>query len=102
MESEDEVVRFDLSLSLTKAEGKLSGWWTYRTELFDAERVQRMSRQLERLLENMVANPEARIETLEMFTEAEKEQSEIEAKVRSQANYQKLLGVKPKPIRRTG
>ncbi|HEX7772005.1 MAG TPA: condensation domain-containing protein, partial [Pyrinomonadaceae bacterium] len=69
MESEDEVVRFDLSLSLTEAEGKLSGWWTYRTELFDAERVEQMIRHYGRLLENMVANPEARIETLEMFTE---------------------------------
>jgi hypothetical protein len=46
----------------------------------------------------MVANPEARIETLEMFTEAEKEQKAIEGKVRSQVNYQKFKGVKPKPI----
>ena len=102
MESENEVVRFDLTLWMTELAGELSGRWMYRTELFDAERVQRMSRQLERLLENMVANPEARIETLEMFTEAEKEQKAIEGKVRGQANYQKLLSVKPKPIRRTG
>lgn len=61
-----------------------------------------MSRQLERLLESMMANPEARIETLEMFTEAEKEQKTIEGAVRSQANYQKLKDIKPKPIRRTG
>jgi hypothetical protein len=33
-----------------------------------------------------------------MFSEAEKEQKAIEGKVRGQANYQKLLGVKPKPI----
>jgi amino acid adenylation domain-containing protein len=102
MELEDEVVRFDLTLWMLEAAGELSGRWTYRTELFDAERVERMSRQLERLLESMVANPEARIETLEMYSEAEKEQKAIEGKVRSQANYQKLKGVKPKPIRRAG
>jgi hypothetical protein len=57
-----------------------------------------MSRQLERLLQSMAANPEARIETLEMFSEAEKEQQAIEGKVRGQANYQKFKGVKPKAI----
>jgi len=98
MEMADKVVRFDLTLWMNEEAGELSGRWTYRTELFDALRVERMSRQLERLLQSMVANPEARIETLEMFTEAEKEQKAIEGKVRSQANYQKLKGVKPKPI----
>jgi len=102
VESADDVVRFDLTLWMLEAGGELSGRWTYRTELFDAERVEQMSRQFERLLENMVANPEARIETLEMFTEAEKEQKAIEGKVRSQANYQRFLGVKPKPIQRHG
>jgi non-ribosomal peptide synthetase component F len=102
MELEDEVVRFDLTVWVVEDGGELSGRWTYRTELFDAERVERMSRQFERLLENMVANPEAAVETLEMFTEAEKEQKAIEGKVRGQANYQRFLGVKPKPIRRRG
>jgi hypothetical protein len=98
MALEDEVVRFDLTLWVSEGAGGLSGHWTYRTELFDAQRIEQMSRQWERLLENMVANPEARIETLEMFTEAEKEQKAIEGKVRGQANYQKFLGLKPKPI----
>jgi non-ribosomal peptide synthetase component F len=101
IELEDEVVRFDLTLWMLEDAGELSGRWTYRTELFDAQRVERMSRQLERLLESMVANPEARIETLEMYTQAEREQQVIESKVRSQANYQKLKGVKPKPIQMT-
>jgi non-ribosomal peptide synthetase component F len=98
METVDEVVRFDLTLWMLEQAGKLSGHWTYRTELFDAERVERMSRQLERLLQSMAANPEARIETLEMFSEAEKEQQAIEGKVRDQANYRKFKGVKPKAI----
>jgi non-ribosomal peptide synthetase component F len=102
VESADDVVRFDLTLWMLEAAGELRGRWTYRTELFDVERVQQMSRQLERLLESLVANPEARVETLEMFAEAEKEQKAIEGKVRGQANYQKFKGVKPKPIRRRG
>jgi len=98
METVDEVVRFDLTLWMLEQAGELSGHWTYRTELFDAERVERMSRQLERLLQSMAANPEARIETLEMFSEADKEQQAIEGQVRGQANYQKFKGVKPKAI----
>ncbi|HKP83852.1 MAG TPA: amino acid adenylation domain-containing protein, partial [Pyrinomonadaceae bacterium] len=82
MELEDEVVRFDLTLWMNEEAGELSGRWTYRTELFDAQRVEQMTRQWERLLQSIVANPEAAVETLEMFTEAEKEQREIEATVR--------------------
>jgi hypothetical protein len=99
MESTDEVVRFDLTLWMRETPaGGLSGGWTYRTELFDAQRVEQMSRYFERLLQSIVANPEAAVETLEMYSEAEKEQQAIASKVRGQANLQKLKGVKPKAI----
>ncbi|HKP83856.1 MAG TPA: condensation domain-containing protein, partial [Pyrinomonadaceae bacterium] len=99
MELEDEVVRFDLTLWINEEAGELSGRWTYRTELFDAQRVEQMTRQWERLLQSIVANPEAAVETLEMFTEAEKEQREIEATVREDLISEKLLMTTRKAVK---
>ena len=99
MEQEDEAVRFDLTLWVVEEGGELSGRWTYRSELFEAARVEQMSGHWERLLESIVARPAGRVETLEMFTEAELAQKVIEGKARGEANYKKLLGVKPKSIK---
>jgi non-ribosomal peptide synthetase component F len=99
MELADEVVRFDLTLWMMEAAGKLSGRWTYRTELFDAQRLDQMSRHFERLLQSIVANPEAAVETLEMYSAAEKEQSEIEATVREELISEKLLMTTRKSVK---
>jgi len=96
---EDEVVRFDLTLWVLEDGGELSGHWTYRTELFDAERLDQMSRHFERVLQSIVANPEAAVDTLEMFTEAEKEQREIEATVREELISEKLLMTTRKSVK---
>jgi non-ribosomal peptide synthetase component F len=99
MELEDEVVRFDLTLWMREDAAELSGQWTYRSELFDAQRVERMSRHYERLLQSMVANPEAHIETLEMFTQAEKEQEAIELMLKEELVSEKILMTTRKPIK---
>ena len=49
-----------------------------------------MSRHYERLLQSIVANPEARIETLEMYTETEKEQKAINRKQKEKLFSEKL------------
>jgi non-ribosomal peptide synthetase component F len=99
MALEDEVVRFDLTLWVSEGAGGLSGHWTYRTELFDAQRIEQMSRHLETLLQSIVANPDAAVETLEMFSAAEKEQSEIEATVREDLISEKLLMTTRKAVK---
>jgi non-ribosomal peptide synthetase component F len=99
MELADEVVRFDLTLWMLEAAGELSGRWTYRTELFDAQRLDQMSRHFERLLQSIVANPEAAVETLEMYSEAEKEQSEIEATVQEELISERLLMTTRKSVK---
>ena len=42
----------------------LKGWWAYRTELFEAETIQRMTRCFEALLEIIVTNPNQPVATL--------------------------------------
>jgi natural product biosynthesis luciferase-like monooxygenase protein len=46
----------------------------YATELFDADRIERMLRHLRRLLESAVARPDARLSELEILDEAEQHQ----------------------------
>jgi hypothetical protein len=58
-----------------------------------------MSRHLVTLLHSIVANPDAAVETLEMFTAAEKEQSEIEATVREDLISEKLLMTTRKAVK---
>ena len=99
METVDEVVRFDLTLWMREDGAELSGQWTYRSELFDAQRVERMSRHYERLLHGMVANPEAHIETLEMYTQAEKEQEAIDLMLQEELVSEKILMTTRKPIK---
>jgi non-ribosomal peptide synthetase component F len=99
MELEGEVVRFDLTLWMLEDAGELSGRWTYRTELFDTQRVERMSRHYEQLLQSIVANPEAPIKTLEMFTEAEKEQEAMDRKLKEKQFSEKILMMPRKVIR---
>ena len=99
MEQEDEAVRFDLTLWVVEEGGELSGRWTYRSELFEAARVEQMSGHWERLLESIVARPAGRVETLEMFTEAELAQKVIEEMVREELTSEKLLMTTRKAVK---
>ncbi len=101
VEVEDEEVRFDLTLWVAESPEGLRGRWTYRTELFDAETIRRMTAHWEMLLRSIVASPDAPLSSLEMYTEEERVQRELEGKARTESNYKKFLSVKPEAIRIT-
>jgi FkbM family methyltransferase len=96
---EDEEVRFDLTLWVTEDANGLHGRWTYRTELFDADAIKRMTAHWETLLQSIVASPDAPLSSLEMYTEAEKARRVTEGKARTESNYKKFLSVKPEAIK---
>jgi len=95
----DEEARFDLTLWVAEDAEELHGTWTYRTELFDAETIKRMTTHWETLLRSIVASPDAPLSSLEMYTEAERVQRAIEGKARTESNHKKFLSVKLEPIR---
>ncbi|GAP93857.1 non-ribosomal peptide synthetase [Leptolyngbya sp. NIES-2104] len=76
--------RFDLEVhlwepthglhSLWQSQAGLSGFISYRTDLFDHDRIQRLVGHFETLLEGIVANPENRLSDLPLLTAAETEQ----------------------------
>jgi amino acid adenylation domain-containing protein len=65
-------VKFDLELHLSRQEGEISGGLYYSTDLFDGQSIQRMALHYVRLLESIVANPNAKVSCLEMLTEQER------------------------------
>jgi amino acid adenylation domain-containing protein/non-ribosomal peptide synthase protein (TIGR01720 family) len=103
LEVEDEVVRFDLTLWIVEEEdGSLLGRWTYRTELFEAATIERISRHWETLLQSIVASPDARLLSMEMLTEEERQRNENEERARESVTAGKLLTARRKTIRVSG
>ncbi|GAB4530062.1 MAG: hypothetical protein Tsb0014_12500 [Pleurocapsa sp.] len=65
---------FDLTLSIQENAGVLTASLAYNAVLFDKERIERVLRHYQTLLEGIVANPDCTIASLPMLTEAERHQ----------------------------
>ena len=95
---EHNVARFDLTLWIHETGDGLIGIWTYSTDLFEAATIKRMTAHYERLLQGIVAHPEARLSSFEIFTEEEKRERELSEKKRAETNAQKLMNVRRKAV----
>jgi acyl carrier protein/alpha-ketoglutarate-dependent taurine dioxygenase len=90
--------RFDLTLSIMETDQGLVVTWRYNVDLFDAATIARMIGNYETLLESIVAQPEARLDALEILTESEKRQQLMQETRREETNFKKFKSVKPRPI----
>ena len=63
--------KYDLSLHFLDAEGVLTGFLEYSTELFDAKTIERLLTNYLTLLESIVRNPEQSIARLQLLPEQE-------------------------------
>lgn len=99
MEVDSGTARFDLALFLTETEEGIQGTWRYNAQLFEADTVARLSSHFETLLESLAAQPEARIQTLPMLSEAEQENQRIQQEQRQVARFQKFTNIKPQALR---
>jgi amino acid adenylation domain-containing protein/non-ribosomal peptide synthase protein (TIGR01720 family) len=75
---ENRTAKFDITLSIQETESGLLGEWEYKTDLFDATTMSRMVGHFQTLLENIVANPEARIAELSLLSASEQHQLLVE------------------------
>ena len=64
-----ESSRFDLVLFLSESENGLAGFWLYNPDLFEPQTIRRLSAEYEKLLARIVATPEARLDSYEVFGE---------------------------------
>ena len=58
------TARFDLALFVSQSPGQIGGRWTFRDSLFEPATIARWSAHYERLLEEVVRNPDARLDEL--------------------------------------
>jgi amino acid adenylation domain-containing protein len=97
----EEAARLDLTLWMEETFEGLQGNWTYRVDLFDADTITRMSGHFERVLHGVVAHPEARLNTLEILTEAEKSRHLGRKQELKEVNLKKFMSIAPKTIGET-
>ncbi|HEY0738041.1 MAG TPA: condensation domain-containing protein, partial [Herpetosiphonaceae bacterium] len=69
-----DTAKFDLTLSMWEQEDGLSGTLEYATDLFDAERIERLAAHFTTLLAACVAQPDQSISTFPLLTAAEQQQ----------------------------
>ncbi|BAY48986.1 amino acid adenylation domain protein [Scytonema sp. HK-05] len=98
LEVENKIARFDLALFLTETEQGIVGKWQYNADLFDDSTIKRMTGHFEMLLNSIVAQPDARINTLEMLTETERQQQAMQKSDRQAFKRQKFISIAPKAV----
>ncbi len=79
LEMETNIAKFDLMLALEEGEGgRLKGSIEYSTDLFDATTIKRMVKQYKGLLEEIAQDVEKSINEIEILSEWERHQIEVE------------------------
>ncbi len=91
-ETRQATAKFDLSLSLQEAEGRIVGGMEYATALFEPETVERYAGYLRRVLEGMAADADRPVDRLEVLAEEERRQL-LEAWNRTASAYPGEVGV---------
>jgi amino acid adenylation domain-containing protein len=92
------AARFDLTLWVYEAGERLTGVWTYSTDLFDPPTIKRLSGHFEKLLQGVAADPEGRLSSFELVTEEERRLRAEEERRREEAHARRLLGVRRKAV----
>jgi non-ribosomal peptide synthetase component F len=96
LKNETRAAKLDLVLLLAEGADGIGGELEYNTDLFDAATIQQMIGRFETLLRSIVAQPDARLDELEIYTDAEKEQRASKRKEREEANIKKLMKTRRK------
>jgi hypothetical protein len=68
------TAKFDLTLSLGERDGGLSGFFEFRSDLFDRSTIERLIGHFQTLLKGVAADPDRPISALPLLTPAERKQ----------------------------
>ena len=83
--------KFDLAVFVQETSSGPLMHWLYSTELFDRESVRRMAGQFEALLDNAIANPDARLHSLALVRKEKGLEVESSRKQHKYAQLRKLM-----------
>jgi amino acid adenylation domain-containing protein len=96
---EIETVRYDLTLWIKEGGDRLFGWWNYSTDVFDSETIAMLHGHFDRLLQQVLENPDAHLDEFEVLTTVEKERLVEAARSREETSYRKFMEVKPRSFK---
>ncbi|HYX15518.1 MAG TPA: amino acid adenylation domain-containing protein [Nostoc sp.] len=71
---DNKTVKFDLFLELAETPTGLVGYFEYSTGLFAASTIARMTEHFQKLLEDIVANPDEKVDRYSLLTKTEQQQ----------------------------
>lgn len=95
---DSEIARFDLLLNANEAPDGIVWSVQYSTDLFDGSTIDRMIAQFEVLLRNIAAQPDCRVDELDMLTEDEKQKLAEQASRIEEASGARLKAARRKSI----
>ncbi|BAU65716.1 amino acid adenylation domain-containing protein [Stanieria sp. NIES-3757] len=94
----DSQAKFDLVLFISETPSGIVGTWTYNSDLFDGNTISKLSGHYITLLQNIVSQPDTRINNLAITTQAEQEVQTMAEVTQAKSKFNKFLKVKPKAI----
>ncbi len=98
LETQQEVAKFDIALFLTETKQGITGKWQYKEDLFEGNLIAKMSDNFQTMLENIVNQPDARINDLEILSEVEKQKQTQQKQQRKNIKRKKFINAKPKAV----
>jgi non-ribosomal peptide synthetase component F len=90
--------KFDLALFMSEGPQGITAAWQYATDLFTPETIRRISGNFMTLLRSIVSQPQARIRSLEMLTEAECAEQQLDKQQHQQSKLSLLKTARRKVI----
>jgi amino acid adenylation domain-containing protein len=94
-----EIARLDMVLGLWESPEGITGWLNYNTDLFRAATVARMADQLGTIIEQVVANPDIRLnEVMALLAEREETYKQQERQRREESSRGKFRQVTRKTV----
>jgi NRPS condensation-like uncharacterized protein/alpha-ketoglutarate-dependent taurine dioxygenase len=91
-------LQYDFSITIWEEPEQLTAHLKYLTALFEPDTITRIIENYEAILRRIVAQPDVRLNSIEMMGEQERNTRVMESKERANASLKKLLTIKPKAI----
>jgi amino acid adenylation domain-containing protein len=92
-----DTSRFDIVLFLSGSEAGLQGFWLYNPDLFEPATISRLATNYRTLLESVVADPAARLDSFEILKD-EARQKKVDATDLQEARLNRLRGIRRKGV----
>jgi non-ribosomal peptide synthetase component F len=100
LEVETGAVRHDLKLDLTETPEGIQGFFEYKTDLFEASTIARMTQLYETLLDRVIKQPDIELNALvEVLENIEKQQQLAQEEEFKTARRQKLGSIRRKQVK---